>query len=109
MPKPTAAANATAMPVTTRRAFLKAVGALGTVTALAVPVAVLPKGDAAAIVPLIRDDQLLLFAKRLVDGARKRRFCERHRDVNRAKLELARMCIERALAEGQKTPTDEHG
>ena len=66
-------------------------------------------GDLAAVVPLIRYDQLLLFAKRLVDGARKRRFSERHREVNRAKLELARMCIERALSEGQKAPADEHG
>ena len=55
--------------------------------------------DLAALVPLIRDDQLLLFAKRLVDGARKRRISSRHRDLNRAKLELARLCIERALAE----------
>ncbi|MFG1299484.1 hypothetical protein V5F49_06780 [Xanthobacter sp. V3C-3] len=48
MPKPTAAANATAMPEPTRRAFLKAGGVLGTVAALAVPVAILPKADAAA-------------------------------------------------------------
>ncbi|MET3354687.1 UNVERIFIED_ORG: hypothetical protein ABID33_002603 [Xanthobacter viscosus] len=48
MPKPAAAANATTLPVTTRRAFLKAGGALGTVAALAMPVAVLPKVEAAA-------------------------------------------------------------
>ncbi|ABS68655.1 hypothetical protein Xaut_3426 [Xanthobacter versatilis] len=47
MPKPTAAANAAPMPITTRRTFLKAGGALGTVAALAVPVAVLPKAEAA--------------------------------------------------------------
>lgn len=47
MPKPTAAANATPMPTSSRRAFLKAGGALGTVAALAVPVAVLPKAEAA--------------------------------------------------------------
>ncbi|MDI4655535.1 twin-arginine translocation signal domain-containing protein [Xanthobacter autotrophicus] len=47
MPKPTAAANAAPMPEPTRRAFLKAGGALGTVAALAVPVAVLPKAEAA--------------------------------------------------------------
>ena len=41
----------------------------------------------------------LLFAKRLVDGARKRRFSERHRNVSRAKLELARMRIDRVPAE----------
>lgn len=60
--------------------------------------------DLAALVPLIRDDQLLLFAKRLVDGARKRRFCERYRHMNRAKLELARMCIDRALADWHEAP-----
>lgn len=64
-------------------------------------------GDLAAFVPLIRDDQLLLFAKRLVDGARKRRFCERHRALNRAKLELARMCIDRALAEWEEVSNQE--
>lgn len=46
MPKPTAAANATALPDVTRRSLLKAAGALGTVAALAVPVAVLPKAEA---------------------------------------------------------------
>lgn len=47
MPKPTAAANAAPMPASSRRAFLKAGAALGTVAALAVPVAVLPKAEAA--------------------------------------------------------------
>lgn len=52
MPKPTAAANATPMPEPTRRAFLKAGGALGTVAALAVPVALLPKAEASSIDPV---------------------------------------------------------
>ena len=47
MPKPTAAANAAPMPASSRRAFLKAGAALGTVAALAVPVVVLPKAEAA--------------------------------------------------------------
>jgi hypothetical protein len=47
MPKPTAAANAAPLPATTRRAVLKAAGALGTVAALEVPVAILPKAEAA--------------------------------------------------------------
>ena len=46
MPKPTAAANAAPMPASSRRAFLKAGAALGTVAALAVPVVVLPKAEA---------------------------------------------------------------
>ncbi len=52
--------------------------------------------DLAAIVPLILDDQLPLLTKRLVGGARKRRFSHRHRDVNRTELELAHKCIDRA-------------
>jgi hypothetical protein len=52
----------------------------------------------AALVPLIREGALLLFAKRLVDGARKRRLQDRYREVNRARLILARACIDRALA-----------
>ncbi|MDI4657237.1 twin-arginine translocation signal domain-containing protein [Xanthobacter autotrophicus] len=47
MPRPTAAANAALMPEPTRRSLLKASGALGTVAALAVPVAILPKAEAA--------------------------------------------------------------
>ncbi len=52
MPKPPAAANAVPMPASSRRAFLKATGALGTVAALAVPVAVLPKAEAAGTDPV---------------------------------------------------------
>jgi hypothetical protein len=49
MPKPTAAANAAPMPTSSRRAFLKAGAALGTVAALAVPVVVLPKAEACTL------------------------------------------------------------
>ncbi|GLI24566.1 hypothetical protein GGQ86_004253 [Xanthobacter flavus] len=52
MPKPTAAANAAPMPASSRRAFLKAGAALGTVAALAVPVAVLPKAEARTLDPV---------------------------------------------------------
>jgi len=47
MPRHTAAANAAPMPASSRRDILKASGALGTIAALAVPVAILPKADAA--------------------------------------------------------------
>lgn len=40
------------MPASSRRAFLKAGAALGTVAALAVPVAVLPKAEAGALDPV---------------------------------------------------------
>lgn len=57
-----------------------------------------PADDALAdLVPLIRDDDLLLFTKRLIDGARKRRRQPRYADVNVARLRLAQLCIERAL------------
>jgi hypothetical protein len=52
MPKPTAAAIAAPLPATTRRAVLKAAGALGTVAALVVPVAILPKAKAASVDPV---------------------------------------------------------
>lgn len=52
MPKPPAAANAALLPASSRRAFLKAGAALGTVAALAIPVAVLPKAEAAEADPV---------------------------------------------------------
>lgn len=48
-------------------------------------------------VPLIPADEILLFAGRLVTGARKRRNQARYAEVNAARLKLARLCIERAL------------
>ena len=79
MPKPTAAANAAPLPATTRRAVLKAAGALGTVAALAVPVAILPKAEAgehadAALLAMgrrldalwTRENELVAEEKRLV-------------------------------------------
>ncbi len=60
-----------------------------------------PAEDAlAATVPLIPADQLMLFAGRLVKGARKRRRQPRYAEVNEARLRLARLCLERALDDG---------
>lgn len=47
MPRTDAAANAATMPSSSRRGLLKAGGALGTLAALAIPAAVLPKAEAA--------------------------------------------------------------
>lgn len=55
--------------------------------------------ELARIAEEVAADGLMLFTKRLVDGARKRRFDARWRLVNRSRLELARLCIERALVE----------
>lgn len=52
----------------------------------------------AAVIPLIREDELLLFTTRLISGARKRRFEPRWSEANRSRLVAAGMCIERALA-----------
>lgn len=42
---------------------------------------------------------ILLAARALLRGAHKRRHQERYRDVNRARVELARLCVERASSE----------
>lgn len=57
----------------------------------------IPNDALPGLVPLIREDELLLFTRRLVDGARKRRFNGRYRDVNRSRLLFARLCIDRVL------------
>lgn len=51
----------------------------------------------ADLVPLIPADEILLFAGRLVTGARKRRVQPRYAEVNAARLKLARLCIDRAF------------
>lgn len=53
----------------------------------------------AELVPLIPAEDLLLFAGRLVTGARKRRRQPKYAEVNAARLKLARLCINQALAE----------
>ena len=55
--------------------------------------------EMASVVEAISPDGLLLFLKRVVDGARKRRFNERWSEVNRSRLQLAKLLIDRALAE----------
>lgn len=62
---------------------------------------IIPPSDdeLAEAVPLIPADGLLLFAGRLVSGARKRRHDPRWQAVNDARLRLALRCIQRALAE----------
>lgn len=56
----------------------------------------------AELVPLIPADDLLLFTGKLVTGARKRRRQPRYVQVNAARLELARLCIARALTDWQE-------
>lgn len=58
-----------------------------------------PPEELAHIAQAVAPDGLMLFTKRLVDGARKRRFSHRWCEVNRSRLHLAQLCIERALAE----------
>ena len=48
---------------------------------------------------LVRSDDLVPFSSRLIRGVKKRRFQPRYAAVNRARLELARLCIDRSLAE----------
>ena len=57
--------------------------------------------DLAVLVPLIPAADLLLFTGRLVTGARKRRRQARWAEVNAARLKLARLCIDHALADWQ--------
>ncbi|MFG1206296.1 twin-arginine translocation signal domain-containing protein [Xanthobacter flavus] len=68
MPKPPAAANAVPMPASSRRAFLKAGAALGTVAALAVPVAVLPKAEASTLDPVFAAITAHAAARALLNG-----------------------------------------
>lgn len=61
-----------------------------------------PEQALAELVPLIPAEDLLLFTGRLVTGARKRRRQHRYCEVNAARLKLARVCIDRALADWQE-------
>ena len=56
--------------------------------------------DLAKLAQLVRADDLVPFSSRLIRGVKKRRFQPRYAAVNRARLELARLCIDRSLAEG---------
>ena len=55
--------------------------------------------DLAALAPLVRLDELAPFTTRLLRGVQKRRHQERYHKVNRARLELARLCIDRMLSD----------
>lgn len=50
-----------------------------------------------AIAARVHPTELLLFAKRLVQATRKRQRNPRWEKVNRSRLELARLCLDRAL------------
>ncbi|MEP9349165.1 hypothetical protein [Xanthobacter sp. KR7-225] len=69
MPKPIAAANAAPLPATTRRAVLKAAGALSAVAALAVPVAILPKAEAATVDPVLAAIEAFCAKRDALDAA----------------------------------------
>jgi len=63
-------------------------------------VIIAPAADSlAAVAHAVAIEELPLFTRRLLDAARKRRFQDRYRDVNRRRLELAALCIERWLEE----------
>ena len=74
--------------------FPPSLGAPGALVIPAVPLEQLER-----IADEVAAEGLLLFTKRLVDGARKRRFTSRWREVNVSRLQLARLCLDRALQE----------
>ena len=55
--------------------------------------------DLPAIAAAVHPDELMLFTRRLVASAKKRSRTERYHRLNRRRLELARLCIDRILAE----------
>ena len=64
-----------------------------------IQISVSAEAEAVSLVPLIERDELLLFAQRLVAGTRKRRREARYREVNPARLRIAKACLDRALIE----------
>ena len=60
-----------------------------------------PADTLPAIAQAVADEQLMLFIKRLVASARKRRRQPRHAALNRSNLQLDLLCIDRALANQQ--------
>lgn len=67
------------------------------------------EAELAACVPLIPLDDLLLFTGRLVTGSRKRRRQPRWALMNAARLRMARMCIDHALARWPAVQNIERG
>lgn len=53
----------------------------------------------ATIAAAVHPDELLLFTRRLIDSTKYRRRQRRWAAVNQRRLELARLCIDRILAE----------
>lgn len=58
-----------------------------------------PVSEVAAVVPDIRDADLMPFAGRLIKGSARRRRNPRWTKANLVRLELAKLCIDRALCE----------
>ncbi|WBO24476.1 hypothetical protein [Sphingomonas abietis] len=58
-----------------------------------------PSDELAGFAEQVAPDQLLSFVRRLINVTRKRRRQIRWSAVNRQRMELARLCIERILAE----------
>jgi hypothetical protein len=56
-----------------------------------------PADQLPAIADSVAPACLLLFAKRLIANAKKRRGCDRWRRVNQSKLVLAKLCLDRAI------------
>ena len=57
----------------------------------------LPHAELKPLAESIAPEGLMTFASRLIRNARKRRHKERWQAVNRQRLELAQLCLERAL------------
>ena len=62
--------------------------------------------DLAAFAAEIAPKGLPLFVRGLGMGARRRRYQPRWSAMNRARLQLARLCIDRMLAEGLDVPAE---
>ena len=58
-----------------------------------------PIEELAAFVERVAPEQLFPFMRRLVNGASKRRRDERWSAVNRRRLQILRLCVDRMLAE----------
>lgn len=59
-----------------------------------------PMGELTMLVDQIAPHDLLPFVRRLINGTSRRRQQEKWSAVNRQRLELARLCIERAMNDG---------
>ena len=59
-----------------------------------------PLDELAAFAAQIAPEQLLPFLRRLINGTSKRKRQPRWAAVNRQRMQIARLCIDRALEEG---------